>query len=101
MPESLLSHLGTDRQCKARSTTSGEQCRKPAIVGGTVCDSHGGKQQRRRLEREEQERRVKNLLGLERKVDPFTALMEQVWEAAGNVAYLRLMVQELPEGPII
>lgn len=31
------------RQCTARSTTSGERCRKSAILGGTVCTSHGGK----------------------------------------------------------
>ena len=30
------------RQCTAKSTTSGERCRKSAIVGGTVCDRHGG-----------------------------------------------------------
>lgn len=31
------------RQCTARSTTSGERCRKSAILGGTVCTAHGGK----------------------------------------------------------
>ena len=33
---------GPARQCTARSTTSGEQCRKSAIRGGTVCETHGG-----------------------------------------------------------
>lgn len=31
------------RQCTAKSTTTGERCRKAAIKGGTVCTSHGGK----------------------------------------------------------
>lgn len=30
------------RQCVATSTTTGEQCRKQPIAGGTVCRSHGG-----------------------------------------------------------
>lgn len=30
------------RQCVARSTTTGKQCQKAAIKGGTVCPSHGG-----------------------------------------------------------
>jgi hypothetical protein len=29
-------------RCKARSRTSGGQCRQPAIPGGTVCFYHGG-----------------------------------------------------------
>lgn len=29
-------------QCAATSKTTGERCRKYAIVGGTVCPSHGG-----------------------------------------------------------
>lgn len=29
-------------QCSATSKTTGSQCRKPAIPGGTVCRNHGG-----------------------------------------------------------
>lgn len=30
------------RRCVARSSTTGEQCRKAPIRGGTVCPTHGG-----------------------------------------------------------
>ena len=30
------------RQCTARSSRTGEQCRNSAILGGTVCRTHGG-----------------------------------------------------------
>lgn len=30
------------RRCKARAKTSGQQCRRYAIPGGTVCRNHGG-----------------------------------------------------------
>lgn len=32
------------RRCKAKTSSSGykERCKKPAIMGGTVCQSHGG-----------------------------------------------------------
>lgn len=33
----------TERQCTAKSKTSGQRCKKYAIPGGTVCTSHGGK----------------------------------------------------------
>ena len=32
-----------DRQCIARSSRTGERCRKYAIHGATVCGSHGGR----------------------------------------------------------
>jgi hypothetical protein len=31
------------RRCQARSKQSGEQCKRYAIAGGTVCTMHGGK----------------------------------------------------------
>lgn len=38
-----MADLMDDRRCTATSKRSGERCRKPAIVGGTVCAMHGGK----------------------------------------------------------
>lgn len=38
--------MGTDPKagrCTAQSRTSGEQCKQPAIKGGTVCRFHGGR----------------------------------------------------------
>lgn len=31
-----------DRRCTATSSQSGERCRRPPILGGTVCATHGG-----------------------------------------------------------
>lgn len=31
-----------DRRCTARSSQTGEPCKRYAIAGGTVCPSHGG-----------------------------------------------------------
>lgn len=36
-------NTSTDRQCIARSSRTGERCRKYAIHGPTVCGSHGGR----------------------------------------------------------
>lgn len=32
-----------DRQCTAKSSTTGERCERAPIKGGTVCTTHGGK----------------------------------------------------------
>jgi hypothetical protein len=34
--------MDDSRRCSARSSQTGEQCRKASILGGTVCASHGG-----------------------------------------------------------
>lgn len=34
--------MNPDRQCNGTSVQSGERCKKPAILGGTVCEFHGG-----------------------------------------------------------
>lgn len=42
-PKEAVTQSEVARQCTARSTTTGERCRKSAIIGGTVCTSHGGR----------------------------------------------------------
>jgi hypothetical protein len=39
----LLLNGGLRRQCTARAKHSGERCRRQPILGGFVCDLHGGK----------------------------------------------------------
>lgn len=35
--------LVPSKRCSAKSSRTGEPCKKYAIVGGTVCDTHGGR----------------------------------------------------------
>lgn len=42
-PHRAAGPLGGHPQCTATSKQSGQRCKQPAIVGGTVCVYHGGK----------------------------------------------------------
>ena len=44
--------VGT-HQCAAHSSRTGERCRRPSILGGTVCTSHGGSTKRAKQKAEE------------------------------------------------
>lgn len=89
-----------ERRCVATVRSTGLRCRKWAIKGSTVCPSHGGRAPQvkaaaaRRLALGEA---VKELdrLGRPIEVDPATAMLDMVYEAAGNVAVLRQLVQGL------
>lgn len=90
---------GTNRQ--------GQPCRKWAIVGGTVCPTHGGSVGRvkaaaeRRIQAEAAEHELAELRTLGHpvptdQVDPGQALLAMVGEAIGNVNALRRLVAEMP-----
>lgn len=90
------------RRCHATSKQSGEQCKRWAIPGGTVCAMHGGKTpqvaraaQRRLALGEAMSELTK--LGVPIDVEPADAMLDMVREAAGNVAFLRSRVQELDQ----
>lgn len=87
-------------RCKAKSTTTGDQCRRRAAPGCEVCTSHGGKAPQvraageRRLAEEQAARRLVTY-GLPREVDPHTALLEELHRTAGHVAWLGELVASL------
>ncbi len=86
-------------KCKAKRT-DGEPCQAWPIKGADVCRVHGGRApqvkaaaKRRRVLGEAQEEL--NRLGVPIEVDPAEAMLQMVWEAAGNVAVLRGWIQRL------
>jgi hypothetical protein len=90
-------------RCAAKSKQTGEQCRQTASAGTTVCRFHGGnagqvqRAAKRRLALGEAVAEL-NRLGIPVEVDPSEAMLAMVHEAAGNVAFLRMRVQQLEQG---
>lgn len=80
-------------------------CRRPAGWGTTHpgigrCKLHGGSTpNHQRAAQLELARRECNRLGVPIEVDPGEALMQELWETAGNVAFYRSLVAELPIHP--
>ena len=99
-PEAIEAATGPTR-CTAHSKRTGQQCKRWAIPGGTVCTMHGGaaprvqEAARRRLLAAEA---VADLatFGVHIETTPVEALEAMLWEAAGNVAVLRQLVNTLP-----
>lgn len=95
--------MNADRRCKAKSSRTGERCKRYATKGATVCATHGARapQVRRspeaRVKRERAESAVETY-GLPREVDPHEALLEEVHRTAGHVAWLGQVVRGLPDG---
>ena len=89
------------QRCTATNRT-GNPCKRQAIIGGTVCASHGGRAPQvqraaaRRLALGEALAEL-DRLGRPIDIDPSEAMLEMVREAAGNVAFLRSRVQELDQ----
>jgi len=94
------------RRCKARSSQSGEQCKKPPMRGQNVCGTHGGRAPRalaaaeKRLAEAEAIRAVENF-GLPREINPRDALLEEVYRTAGAVDWLHQQVQQLSADEIV
>jgi hypothetical protein len=91
--------MPSDRQCTAKSTRSGERCKKYAIRGASVCGSHGGRApQVRRVAAERMVVAKVSKLGLldaQAIDDPVSALMELGGEAVALVAALKAHVADL------
>lgn len=69
--------LGRSPQCSAKSSRTGQPCKRMAILGGTVCPTHGGQAPQVKAAAAQ---RVKDML--EEAIDPNRVLRE-----AGRLAY--------------
>lgn len=97
---------GDPRRCKAKSSRTGERCKKWALTDMTVCATHGGRSPRAKAGAE-QRRAEKEALkavatfGLPREINPRDALLEEVYRTAGAVDWLTAKVRELdPEAAV-
>lgn len=97
--DGVMSGDPIDRQCVARSTRSGERCKKYAIRGATVCGSHGGRApqvKRAAAKRVIVEQATKLGLSDGQPIDdPVGALMDLGGEAVALVTALKSHVAEL------
>lgn len=102
----IPSDEGDPRRCKAKSSRTGERCKKWALTDMTVCATHGGRSPRAKAGAE-QRRAEKEALkavatfGLPREINPRDALLEEVYRTAGAVDWLTAKVRELdPEAAV-
>lgn len=89
-------------RCKARARSTGEQCKRKAIEGLTVCRSHGGATRKglaksARVKAEAKAAQVVRLFAEPVTVDPSQAILDLVHWTAGEVTYWRVQVQALAE----
>lgn len=94
------------QRCAAKAKSTGKQCARFAIMGGTTCRVHGSGSAKakaaaaRRVE-EDAARAAMVTLGLPVDVSPSDALLEEVRWTAGHVQWLRRQVQELEQSVIV
>lgn len=104
MPRNCRADCPGHARCHAHAKKTGKPCGRGPVPGGTVCSMHGGKAPQvkaaaeRRLEVAEIGRKLERL-GVAIEVNPLDALQHSVFEAAGNVAFLRERVQDGGETP--
>ncbi|GEM_PF-2833090 len=88
--------------CQAHAKSSGRQCGRRPVIGATVCIMHGGSAPQVKAAAARTiafDRAIRELqLGGELDVDPAEAMLQQVREAAANVAILRHLVATLNPG---
>lgn len=90
-------------QCTAIAKSTGEQCERWAIAGGTTCRVHGSgtkaskasKAAAKRRKAEAAARAATATFGLPVEVDPQAALLAELHRTAGAVAWLDSIVQGL------
>jgi hypothetical protein len=91
--------MDESRRCTAKNGKGGP-CRRPAILGGTVCSSHGGRAPRvkaaalARVERHKTEVEFARLGMIDRIDDPIGAMHDRVSE---SVAWLDHLRSKLPD----
>lgn len=85
-------------KCKAHNR-AGNPCGRGKAPGQDVCHNHGAKAPQNLAKAEERMAiaEIHDKLGVPRVIDALDAIEEMVWEAAGNVAMLRALVQELTQ----
>jgi len=90
------------QQCVATAKSTGEQCARRAIEGGTTCRVHGSGSKKakaaaaRRIAEREAQKAVA-LFGAPKDVDPAQALLDLVHWTAGEVEFWRERVRALAE----
>lgn len=95
------------RQCGATARTTGQRCRRAAIIGGSVCTVHGGAagQVRAAADRrrsEDEARRAVGRLGLiADDVDPATVLLREVGRSAAVVDWIGARVAGIDVGAVV
>lgn len=95
-----------EQQCGAKARSTGKPCTQPPAPGAKRCRFHGGaapqvKAAAKRRMAEHAAREAVSKLNLRREVDPHVALLEEVYRAAGVVAYLDEQVKTLREQDMV
>lgn len=92
-------------QCIATSRRSGQRCKRPALVGATVCSKHGGSAPQvkaaaaRRVEAMKASAALARI-GARAEGDPIALMLDVIAYQAGLVAYWRGRVEQIAEGDL-
>ena len=92
-------------QCIATSRRSGQRCKRPALVGATVCSKHGGSAPQVKAAAARRVEAMKATAALARigarvEGDPIVLLLDVIAYQAGLVAYWRGRVEQIAEGDL-